>query len=131
MPFSRTSRPTTRQTTSPSSTPQLALTSLRVRRGHLETLKDQRYMDLERLAPLEQQVVAATQRISQAAIGFLQGDEALTPIVTQLGALAEAAEAAERAADLPPLAADLDLERLDMVFESSCKEHFTTKTLLS
>jgi ATPase involved in DNA repair/ATPase family associated with various cellular activities (AAA) len=85
-----------------------AMTALRVRRGHIETLKEQRYMDLERVAVLEAQVVTATRGISGAAIVFLQGEGALTPIVTQLDALAERAEAATKAAELPLLAQDLD-----------------------
>jgi len=80
-----------------------ALTSIRSQRGHLITLKERRYIDLERIEELEGELVDHFERVSKGAIEFLLRDEALAPIVTRLDGLLEEIEAVKKTPDLEPL----------------------------
>lgn len=55
------------------------LTSLRNQRGHLITLREQRYMDLDALGELDQEVANNYDKVSQATVEFLASDSALKP----------------------------------------------------
>ena len=61
-----------------------AMTALRTHRGHLITLKETRYVDLETLAALETEAVERFDKVSRDAIAFLEGDEAFAPLRTSL-----------------------------------------------
>lgn len=85
-----------------------ALTSLRKQRGHLITLRELRAMDLGRVDALEAEVVSHFDAISRACAEFLQRDTALRPLVERLAALVTRVEAAQKAADLLPMTAEID-----------------------
>jgi MoxR-like ATPase len=85
-----------------------AMTALRKERGHLITLRELRYMDLAALKALEDRSVAEFERVSKGAIEFLQGKEALAPLVGEIRGLLGKVEKTEKTSQLPPLAGELD-----------------------
>jgi hypothetical protein len=85
-----------------------ALSRLRTQRGHLITLRDLRYMDLERLDSLEAEVVERFDDISKATIGFLSQDDALVPLRKQLDELLERTEGVTKTNEIVPLVEELD-----------------------
>lgn len=60
------------------------LSQLRSQRGHLITLREQRYIDLATLETLEQEALQAFDQLSQRTANFLLGQEALTPYHQEL-----------------------------------------------
>ncbi|MFT6085111.1 MAG: MoxR-like ATPase [Glaciecola sp.] len=56
-----------------------SLLSLRKQRGFLVTLKDQRYIDRERLSNLDETATQAFDQVSNATVTFLSNDKALKP----------------------------------------------------
>ncbi|MBX5482196.1 MAG: DNA repair ATPase [Myxococcaceae bacterium] len=85
-----------------------ALDGLRRHRGHLITLKEVRYVDLNRIAELERATQAHFDVLSQACVSFLLDKDALAPLTAKLGALLEAGQKAERSADLVPITSELE-----------------------
>lgn len=92
------------------------LTALRQQRGHLMSLKDERYIDLERLGTLEQDIVDKQELLSQKTTQFLGSEQALTPYrdtiqdcEAQISHLTTKAELDEPIATLDKIANDLDL----------------------
>ena len=85
-----------------------AMTQLRQQRGHVITLKDVRYIDLEGLDALEKELIEHFDKVSSACVSFLLTGEALDPLIAQIDALFEEAEAVQRTADVVPLAERLD-----------------------
>ncbi|MFT4622252.1 MAG: hypothetical protein ACI8PZ_000908 [Myxococcota bacterium] len=85
-----------------------AMTALRTHRGHLITLKETRYVDLEVLDALEAEAVERFDKVSRDAIGFLEGDAAFEPLRTALDALLVEIEAVSKATELAPLTEQLD-----------------------
>ena len=55
-----------------------ALDGLRGQRGRLITLREIKYMDIKRVDALEQDVIAQYDKLSQATVSFLLGEDALT-----------------------------------------------------
>ena len=80
-----------------------ALSNLRDQRGHLITLQEVRYIDGERIAALEAEVVARFDETSEAVVGFLLRDDALTPVVAELERTHSAISAVERASEMVPV----------------------------
>ncbi|BDS06455.1 hypothetical protein NT6N_14950 [Oceaniferula spumae] len=82
------------------------LSSLRTLRGDIIGLRDLRYVDLETVATLEQQVVEATETVSNKTVKFLLTPEALNPYkaavdeqkkaIAKLKKVTEADESSER-----------------------------------
>ena len=85
-----------------------SMTALRRQRGHVITLKDVRYIDIEALDALEAELVEAFDHVSKACVRFLLTGEAFDPLIAQIDELFEAAQGIQRSADLPPLAERLD-----------------------
>ena len=85
-----------------------ALTSLRRQRGHLVSLREVRYVDLAAIDALEQDAVGAFDRVSAAAVEFLQKDEALAPLSAKLDELLEKVAKVERTTEAKPLGDELD-----------------------
>lgn len=63
------------------------LNSLNAHRGHLISLREFRYMDLEQLSEMENEIIEAQQSVSQATAAFLASDKALLPFKSQLAIL--------------------------------------------
>jgi len=80
-----------------------AMTSLRRQRGHLITLQETRYVDVEVLEALEQEAIARFDEVSQAAVDFLEGDAAFEPLQKGLDALLTEVEAVTKASELKDL----------------------------
>ena len=57
----------------------LVLDKLRHQRGHLATIKDYRYIDLQRIAELDDALQQASEKLSERTGVFLAGDDALQP----------------------------------------------------
>jgi hypothetical protein len=61
-----------------------SLMSLRKQRGFLVTLKDQRYIDRERISHLDEAVTEAFSDVSNATVQFLSNDKALKPYIDNI-----------------------------------------------
>ncbi|MBX2796286.1 MAG: DNA repair ATPase [Myxococcales bacterium] len=85
-----------------------AMTSLRGHRGHLITLKETRYVDLEALDALEQATMAQFDRVSQATVAFLLGEGAFAPLFETLDGVERGVEEVRKASEVVPLTEDLD-----------------------
>ncbi len=83
------------------------LTALRTQRGHLITLRELRYMDLDRVQELEDEVVASFDTLSKATVEFLLRDDSLTPLTGKLDELLEKAGEIEKAHELEPVTEEL------------------------
>lgn len=64
-----------------------SLMSLRQQRGFLVTLKDQRYIDLERIEALDGQIGEAFDEVSNATVQFLSHHSALQPYIDSVNTL--------------------------------------------
>ncbi|WP_255505551.1 DNA repair ATPase [Alkalisalibacterium limincola] len=81
------------------------LDELAALRGHLLTIRDYRYVDVERIDAMEAELLEAHERVGVATGDFLAGPDALAPFGERLQALDEAASEADTAAQLrEPLA---------------------------
>lgn len=92
------------------------LNALSAQRGHLISLREFRYMDLTKLAQMEEEITQAQQYVSQTTATFLASDKALQPFKTQLSQFEEQMESAQNSAqlDIPmngmeKMSADLDM----------------------
>lgn len=93
-----------------------ALGQLRRQRGHLTTIKDYRYIDVERIETLGSQLLSAEEALSEQTVMFLSDEAALEPYQQKIKALDNDVEAANTNATLAPVievieqtAAGLDL----------------------
>ncbi len=84
------------------------LTALRHAQGRLETLRETRHIDLDRLAELSAGVTDGLAAAGRRAIAFLSGADAFTATHRAVEALTEEAAAVATAADADPLAARID-----------------------
>ena len=80
-----------------------ALSELRRQRGSLITLKDLRYIDLEKVESLENEIVESFQFVSERTVAFLLQDNALAPYIKSIEELSAEIEAAERRIDIDQL----------------------------
>ena len=85
-----------------------ALAALRRQRGHLISLRELRYIDLQRLDELEQQNVARFEQISGRTTGFLSDDAALEPYHARIAALESRIGGLETVKDAEPLTEEID-----------------------
>ena len=80
------------------------LAQLRARRGHLISLRQQRYIDRGRLDDLESKVVEEIDRLSVETVSFLETAEALVPYHREIDDLVARIEGVDKTADATPLA---------------------------
>ena len=83
------------------------MSKLRHHRGQLITLKEERYIDVDRLDALEKEVGVKFDEVTERAGRFLQGNEALLPYEQQHDAVMARAVEATRAADVSALIEEL------------------------
>ena len=83
------------------------MTRLRAQRGHLISLKEERYVDVPRIDALEKECGAKFDEVTDRAGRFLQGDAALAPYEKQHDEVMARADEATRAADITPLVEEL------------------------
>ncbi len=94
-----------------------ALRRLRQQQGHLITLRDVRYIDLDAMDALEAEVVAAFEASSTSAASFFAGNEAFVSFHTDLESIESAFTSATRTPELDEPRAELDAlgEGLDVL----------------
>ncbi|GLQ29930.1 DNA repair ATPase [Litoribrevibacter albus] len=80
-----------------------ALDRLRRQRGHLATIKEYRYIDLDRIAALDEQLVEAQERVSEETVTFLSDEDSLVPYLEKIDEINKEVEQAETNATLEPL----------------------------
>lgn len=84
------------------------LTELRTQRGHLITIKDQRYMDLNAVTQLDEEVTRQFDKVSQATVTFLASDTALKPYVDKIADLETQINKAQLVVEIAPLIDNLE-----------------------
>lgn len=80
-----------------------ALGQLRRQRGHLTTIKDHRYIDVERIEVLVKQLQDFEESLSEKTVDFLSDEKALEPYLSKIDGLNKEVEAANTIAELAPL----------------------------
>lgn len=90
------------------------LTELRKQRGHLITLKDQRYIDINRIEQLDQQVSQHFDELSTQTVTFLSSDSALQPYTEKVSELELKIEQIELVVDIVPLNQELDEQSMGL-----------------
>src|SRR5690606_2628613 len=85
-----------------------ALTELRNQRGHLISLRELRYMNLDEVARLEQSCVERFDLISEHTVTFLLDAGALAPLDQELTTLLTSIEGVEKTTELVPLSEKVD-----------------------
>ena len=80
-----------------------ALNALRQQRGHLATIKDNRYIDTVRLDELDQQLIQAQEKLSEKTVDFLSQDAALSPYFDKIETFDDEVSKAETIAMLAPI----------------------------
>jgi hypothetical protein len=98
-------------------TPQqfvFCLTELREQRGHLITLRDQRYIDRDRIEELDKEVTRHFDEVSTETVLFLASDTALAPYHEKIKELEEQIENIELVIDIIPVNEELDQQSLGL-----------------
>ena len=88
-----------------------ALSAWRRQQGHLVGLRETRFVDLGALDALAAEAESAFERLSQACVRFLEGDEALAPISRELATIEESTLEIDKTAELVPL--DMRLQEVN------------------
>jgi hypothetical protein len=109
------------------------LSNMRTQRGHLISLKEQRYIDLPRIEQMDIEVEAAFEKVSSATVKFLASDQALTPYDQQIATLDDQISNTELVVSIVPLVEKLDelslgLELLIEVLNGLKVEDTTVRT---
>jgi MoxR-like ATPase len=96
-----------------------AMASLRKVRGHLITLKDVRYIDIERINVLEEEAVTSFDSLTDKVVQFLLEDDALVPFREQAQLLLEKIATIKSSHEAKPLEETLrnQSEHLDLLTE--------------
>ena len=85
-----------------------ALDSLRRQRGHLTTIREYRYMDIDKLKSMDEELIELNEKLSERTAVFLSDDAALVPYHNQISELETRLPTHTKVADLDP-----DLEQLE------------------
>ncbi|MEM6793090.1 MAG: DNA repair ATPase [Acidobacteriota bacterium] len=85
-----------------------ALADLRRERGRLITLREQRYVDLERVEDLDARLVESFDQLSTQTVDYLLAGEALEPYHREIEQQVARAEEADKTTDAAPIAERLD-----------------------
>ena len=80
-----------------------ALDRLRHQQGHLTTIREYRYIDLERIDALNQGLTEAQNKLNGQTVEFLSGEQALKPYLVKVDELNSQVEKADAIAVLDPL----------------------------
>ncbi|MEJ2467351.1 MAG: DNA repair protein, partial [Candidatus Thiodiazotropha sp.] len=97
----------------------IGLKAINQQRGHLLTLRDQRYIDHAALDQLDQALQKAQQELADRTIAFLQREDAFQSYIDEIEATLTEAQQRETVTDLRPLEQRLDEigEGLDLLSE--------------
>ncbi|MFT5085241.1 MAG: hypothetical protein ACI9Y1_003299, partial [Lentisphaeria bacterium] len=107
-----------------------ALDDIRKQRGHVATIKDYRYIDVDKLKQMDEKLQELQQELSVKTIEFLASENSLEPYLEKIDRINRDAEAASTIAELSPVIADIEstASGLDLLSEllSSLKVGDTT-----
>ena len=94
-----------------------ALNEIRTRRGHVISLRELRYANLERIDELDSELVTANESISFACTNFLLNTDSLLPYIQRNEELAKMIGTVNKMADIKPLSGQLEelASRLDLL----------------
>ena len=111
------------------------LGELRKLRGHLITLKEQRYIDTARLAQLDEDVVKAFDKLSQQTITFLSAEKALSPYLDKIEELEQQISQVDQVLQIKPIVETLEqqsagLDLLTEILNSLKVEDATVRTAI-
>ncbi len=97
----------------------IGLKAINQQRGHLLTLKEQRYIDHEAIERLDQSLQQSQEKLSSRTIDFLQREDAFDSYLQEIAETLAEAEQRQTLADLRPLEQRLDEigEGLDLLSE--------------
>ena len=97
----------------------IALDKLRHQRGHLATIKDYRYIDLQRISELDLALQQASEKLSEQTGTFLAGDNALLPYQLKIEGFNQQTEKAQTNAELSPVIKEIEVtaKGLDLLSE--------------
>lgn len=84
------------------------LERLRRQRGHLATIKEYRYINVDRIVELDDKLVAASAELSERTVMFLSDAKALDPYVQKLAKLNLDLDAATKVSDIAPISASIE-----------------------
>ena len=112
-----------------------ALSDLRHQRGHLITVRELRYVDLERVDGLEERIIERFDALSGQMVAFLEGDEALAPYHQKIDALIADVDEVQKVTEAVPISEGLDhvgssLELLGDVLGSLSIDDATVRTAI-
>lgn len=85
-----------------------ALDAIRRQRGHLATIRDQRYINVQRIDELEQQLLDQQNVISEKAVTFLADERALQPYEERIVQFYRDLEIVTTVAELAPLLREIE-----------------------
>ncbi len=96
-----------------------ALSNLRNQRGHLTTIKDYRYIDLQQIQTLDGELIELETWLTEKTVEFLSNEQALEPYFEKVDALNKEVEQADTNAQLSPLIETIEAtaEGLDLLSE--------------
>ncbi|WP_462156830.1 DNA repair ATPase [Pseudoalteromonas sp. GB56] len=111
------------------------LGELRKLRGHLITLKEQRYIDNDLLAQLDDAVLDAFNDLSEQTISFLSKEKALSPYLDKIDELEQNIATVEQVLSIKPIAEELEqqssgLDLLSEILNSLKVEDATLRTAI-
>ena len=90
------------------------LGQLRKQRGHLITLKDQRYIDLERISELDDALAEQFDSVSQATVAFLSSEKSLSPYLDKIAELEASLTETTIVVEITPITEALEKLGLDL-----------------
>ena len=85
-----------------------ALGQLRRQRGHLVSIKEQRYIDVERVLSLDAALQQLEQGLSEQTVSFLSDEKSLRPYLTKIDALDGDISVAHTMVELAPLVESIE-----------------------
>lgn len=90
------------------------LTDLRKQRGHLISLKEQRYIDLSAIEKMDKEVTEQFDIVSAATVEFLSSDKALQPYHDKITTLQNQLAQVQLVVDIKPLIEELENLSVDL-----------------
>lgn len=91
-----------------------ALDNIRRQRGHLATIKEYRYIDVERLERLDQELIDTQDQLSERTVEFLADEKSLLPYGEKLQGFVIQQESVTTVAELKPIVAAVEKTALGL-----------------
>ena len=96
-----------------------SIAELRKQRGHIATIKEYRYINVEELEQMDAELVETEQSLGDQTVNFLADESALDSYTSKTADFAEAIDKAQTNAEIRPLLEDIDTTtaQLDLLSE--------------